>query len=431
MADPAAGDAFRWSALFQRCTDPLFVLNRRRQIVFVNGAWQTLTGLSSAEVRKAVCRRRPDAEPGSAEAVLHVLSPPREALEGRAVEVRRTLAGPDGRPRIWDVRFWPLRGDDGVAGILGTVRAEAPATGQPVLPEKLLSLRQRHAAWYGLDWLVGDSGIMGRLAAQVRLAAQTDSPVLLVGESGSGKRWLARTIHQESPGRERPFFDLACHRLPPQALAWALFGPPALAQRTGATLYLEEPGQLPRELQGRLCEIAADPARRGPRLLASAAADLTDAQTLEAFRCLLTAFTIQVPPLRERPGDLPLLAMRLLERAAADGTNPTLSDEAWELLRAYAWPGNLRELHAVLASAAARADGGKIEASHLPWYLRPTAAPVERTLPLDVILEQVERRLIQLALTLAKGNRSKAAELLAVWRPRLTRRMEALGIEGD
>ena len=73
-----------------------------------------------------------NAAPGSAEAVLHLLSPPREALEGRAVEVRRTLAGADGRPRVWDVRFWPLRGDDGVAGLLGTVRAAAVVAGQPV-----------------------------------------------------------------------------------------------------------------------------------------------------------------------------------------------------------------------------------------------------------------------------------------------------------
>jgi DNA-binding NtrC family response regulator len=130
---------------------------------------------------------------------------------------------------------------------------------------------------------------------------------------------------------------------------------------------------------------------------------------------------------------------QFLERASAAADRPVaaLTADAWELLRTYGWPGNLRELYAVLLSACLRASGSQIDASDLPAYLRlavrldrtvkPPAA-AERSLPLDQLLEQAERRLILLALQRAKGNKSRAAELLSIWRPRLLRRMEALGI---
>ena len=86
----------------------------------------------------------------------------------------------------------------------------------------------------------------------------------------------------------------------------------------------------------------------------------------------------------------------------------------------------MRELSAVLATAYQRAEGDRLDAGDLPWYLRPVAQVVERVLPLDAILEHVERRLIQLALAIAKGNKSKAADMLAIWRPRLLRRLEVL-----
>jgi DNA-binding NtrC family response regulator len=105
-------------------------------------------------------------------------------------------------------------------------------------------------------------------------------------------------------------------------------------------------------------------------------------------------------------------------------------------LRAYSWPGNLRELSAVLARAGAAASGPQIDADDLPAYVRlavkmdqTTDAAEERPLPLDSLLEKVERRLILNALKLAQGNKTRAAELLSIWRPRLLRRMEALGIK--
>ena len=431
---PPAEDEFRWTAWFQRSPQPLFVLSRRRQVLFVNRAWEALTGFRLADVRKRVCRRQRDAEPGSAEAILSALCPPREALAGRASQVRRSVAAAAG-PQWWDIGFWPLAGPEGILGILGKIApvAGAQAGGRQALPEKLAALRERQASRWRLGSLASDIPAMRLVQEQVRLAAQGRASVLLVWEPGTGKQWLARTIHQESAGRENPFFGLDCQHLSAGALAWALFGPPGVAQRPNATLYLQEPAALPRELQDRLCELVVQSGTR-PRLLGGfstdPAADVAAGRLLPEFHCLLGQLTIRLPPLRERRGDLPALVRMFLERVGtgSDKTVTDLSAEAWEQVRAHTWPGNLRELFGVLATACGRAKSDRLEVADLPWYLRTPAPLPERTVALDAIMEQVERRLIQVALVAAKGNKSRAAELLTIWRPRLLRRMEALGI---
>jgi DNA-binding NtrC family response regulator len=217
-----------------------------------------------------------------------------------------------------------------------------------------------------------------------------------------------------------------------------LLGPAGWMQRGGVTLYFREPAHLPRELQARLCEMLnTDSAQSLPRVLAGCstdpAADVSAGRLMDEWLCWLSPLTIVVPPLRERLADLPTLVERLLQRATSGSERPitTLAPEAWDMLRGYNWPGNLRELYSVLASACGRCQGEAVQATDLPWYLRPAAPVVERSLPLDKLLEQVERRLIQLALTMAKGNKSRAAEILGIWRPRLLRRIEMLGIVNE
>src|SRR5262249_26051584 len=158
--------------------------------------------------------------------------------------------------------------------------------------------------------------------------------------------------------------------------------------------------------------------------------------------CALGTLRLELPPLRNRPAaDLPWLVERLLERATgADsqppGSLPTLTPEAWELVYTYRWPGNLRELYTALAGACAHAAGGpapqRIDVADLPAYLRLAMVGGEKKpgkpLPLHSLLEQAERRLITLALRRTQGNKTKAADLLCIWRPLLLRRMQKLGI---
>ncbi|HEV3263345.1 MAG TPA: sigma 54-interacting transcriptional regulator [Gemmataceae bacterium] len=437
----------RWQSFFQRAAEPLFLLNRQRRILFVNTAWEALTGLAAAQARGLVCTRRAPAEPGPWDVLAGALAPPPEVLDGQFGRARRLVPAAADARHVWDIEYLPLRDDRGLLCILGKVAAVTVerAAQTALLPEPLVALRAQVAGRYGLDQLAGQVPALRRVADQVRLARQTRSPVLIVGEPGTGKQWLARTIHHQGTGGGT-FAALDCTGLPPQALAPVLFGDGGLARQEAAgMLYLKEPSRLPRDLQARLCDLlaaaSAPAATAGPRVAAGCCADpdqeVRAGRLLEELSCALGTLVIHMPPVRERQADLPGLVDRLLDRAnaAGEGRVTGLTPAAWDVVRAYPWPGNLRELYGVLAAARARAGGERIDAADLPAYLRlavslertPAPAPA-RSLPLDQILEQAERRLIVLALRLARGNKSRAADLLAIWRPRLHRRMEALGI---
>jgi DNA-binding NtrC family response regulator len=439
----AESDLFRWQALFQRVGEPFFLLDRQRRILFVNQEWEKLTGLKRAEVRGRRCRRRRQPEAGW-QTVAHSLAPPGDVLDGNPARVRRAAGAGRG---WWDVEFFPLMGDATVLTILGKVRAlstETQTDTAPV-PEKLLTLRERLADRYCVDAPFGELPALQRVADQVRLARQTRSAVLLVGAAGTGKHWTARAIHHRSVARERGFAAVDGARLPVPVLAALLFGPGGLTRPGGiGTLYLREPAALPREVQEQLVSLLADPAPDRPRVIAGTStdpeADIRAGRLLEELHARLATLVIALPTLRERLTDLPVLVARMLERTAARADKPHavagLTPEAWDAFRAYRWPGNLRELYSVLSTASARAGAERIDAAHLPAHLRQAVQlgqvadrPSERVLPLDTLLEQVERRLIQWALRAAGGNKSRAAELLSVWRPRLLRRMEALGIK--
>jgi len=307
----------------------------------------------------------------------------------------------------------------------------------PPLPEKSLALRERVARCFNFALVDGYSAEMRRVAAQVRLAVAVTTPVLLVGEAGTGKRTMARLIHFQSAARELSFAALDATRLPSSALATTLFG--ARGNRIG-TLYLKEPGCLPRELQAKLVELLSKADHSLPRLLAGCGDPVTEVcsgRLLAEFHTVLSPLTITIPPLRERRDDLLLLVERQLARANEDGERVVvgLSEDAWEVVHTYSWPGNLGELFGVLSSARERASGERITAADLPAALRVSchmaqtpSRPTDRPLPLDKLLEESERRLIQLALKKAGGNKGRAAELLGVFRQRLVRRMEALGL---
>ncbi len=435
----------RWQAFLQRSPEPLFLLNQERRLVFVNRAWEALVGLAQAEARLLRCTLKKPASPEDVweEVVRHVLCPPPEVLDGRAARRRRLLPANEPGRRWWDVEFLPFRNPAGRPCVLGKITPVAEETGAAAsdLSEKLASLRERVAGRHRLDLLPDALPSMRRLAEQVRLAARTRLPALLVGERGAGKRWLARAVHYLGPGCERGFAALDCARLPPPALADALFGAGGLLNRPGVgTLYLREPSGLPRELQARLAGWAADPGPDAPRLLAGcadAAADLRDGRLLDELHGAVSALVLPVPPLRERLADLPRLTEQLLADAdaAPDGEGPKrvagLAADAWAVVRAYSWPGNLRELAEVLASARGRAKGDRIAAADLPLYLRLPPAPAPpRPLPLKDLLEETERRLLLLALRLANGKTTRAAELLSVRREHLWRRLKALRLTG-
>jgi transcriptional regulator with AAA-type ATPase domain len=448
MAEPSSSPSsaeFRWQSFFRRTAEALYLLNRHRRVLFVNPAWERLTGLSAAAARGLICRRRAQlADPGTPEELAHLLCPPPEVLEGRPARTRRLIPGGDSGRRSWDIDFFPMSGEHGILGILAKITPvvveAAPA--RPPLPEKLLALRLRVAQRHDLEQIRSASPAMRRVAEQVRLASQHRTPVMMTGEAGTGKQWVARTIHYHGLTREQAFVPVDCAHRTAETLISLLFGDTGLLRRQGVGMvYLRQPSYLPRDCQGELCRWLLERPDSGPRLAGGFRVDpgeeVRAGRLLDELACALGTLTIHLPPLRERPDDFSGLVGRLIEELNI-GSERGLSGctpGAWDLLRAYSWPGNIRELHQALAAARAQAKGPRITEADLPAFIRlavnlgqTPAVDAEQQLGLDALLEQVERRLIQQALQRARGNKTQAASLLAIWRPRLLRRMEALGI---
>jgi DNA-binding NtrC family response regulator len=300
------------------------------------------------------------------------------------------------------------------------------------------------------------------LLEQVRLAADTSAPVLIVGAPGTGKRLVARAIHQMSAGRNQPLIPFDSEALPAEILERELFAAlkdsdprtldpshavperrPRLALGEGSTLLIREIFMLPRDLQARL----AGSLDSSIRLIGTTVLDPEIALSTERIRpdlyYALTTLVIRLHPLRDRLHELPLLAQHLLERANQRGgvQRTGFSPEALSGLLEYDWPGNLTELARVIDHAHAQGPGGRssITADDLPASIRGNLGaaylpppPLQHSLkPLDRILIEVEQQSIDHALRQARGNKSRAAELLGISRPRLYRRIKELNLPDD
>jgi transcriptional regulator with PAS, ATPase and Fis domain len=442
----------RLSRLFQQASDPLFLLDRRRRILFVNRAWERLTGFPAERVLGLECVPQGPSDRGSdgLVALADGLSPPPEALAGRVAVGAVGIIDASGE-RLWRrIEFSPLC--DGLGApiaFLGWVRGagattEAPDSESVRLRAELGQLRDRLRQRYGFDSLIGAGAAHRRLLDQLTAAAATRVPVLILGEPGTGRRLAARTIHQRSDQAGAPLLLFDCAALPPEVLQRELFperdGPGSPGRSPlpeAATLLLTEIIDLPRDLQARLGGLLDG----AIRLIATSAVDPDQARRQDRLRpelyYALTTLVIRLAPLRDRLEDLPLLAQHFLERANArsDHRLTGMDPDALSVLASYDWPGNLRELARVVDAAHSQASGEVIRAADLPATIRghlgaahnPPPLPPAVT-PLDDTLTQVERRLIERALQLARHNKSRAAELLEISRPRLYRRIKELNI---
>jgi len=293
--------------------------------------------------------------------------------------------------------------------------------------------------------IVGESAVMLEVYRGVARAASLDVPVLLVGEAGTGKELFARVIHERSGRAGGPFVAVNLAAIPGHLLEAELFGgsPGAepgklgwIGRAQGGTLYLEELGALPGSLQTRLQRLVqpgrpAVSAGADVRVIAASDVDLQDAVLRQRFRGeLYYAFAgmrIDVPPLRERGDDVRLIARHLLRELAgeAKGSVRDIDASALDVLQRYTWPGNIRQLRAVLARALAIADAPILRVSHLPpEIVEPAVARSSR--PGEFMpLAELERRHIQEALKLTGGHLGQAARLLGIHRNTLRRKLEA------
>ncbi len=437
----------------QQAREPVFWLNGDLKLVWVNRAWEELTGHGADSVIGMVCRAHGPSTSGGLPALGGSFYPPPEALAGRPSSTRTLIVHASGERRWRRVEFWPFHNEKGeLSVLLGLVREpEEPAVAIESdahrLRVELMEARERLLARHGIDALIGRGPAHRRLLEQIKAAPASSAPVLIVGEAGTGKRLVARLIHELSPRPPAPLVLLDTSALPVEALERELFGQHGdthghdrLSLPEGATLLLGDALSLPRDLQTRLVHTLDG----NVRLIATSITDPDEARAAERLRSdlyyALTTFVIKLSPLRERLDELELLAEHFLERANQRGGRQRsgFSAEALRALMAYDWPGNLHELARIINDAHGRGDRDTIDLIDLPAaicgnlgaaYLPPTAPPT--IAPLDELLTQVERRLIESALARARHNKSRAADLLGISRPRLYRRIKELEIPDD
>ncbi len=416
-----------FAALFQHSTRAIFVLDRSRRVQYANAAWEALAKCPVAEALGRACVRS-----GRVEPVFRAMAPPAEARDGAIARVRRPATGAKGGPPWWDVTFVPLTMADGAAGFLGAIDVAQPTEPIPArkTPPAVGAVRARQAARFSFDLYAGESADARHFQTRMRLAARSTEPVWIVGEPGSGRETLARVVHHHSPGREKAFVACECRGVQPYLLDGLLFGIAGIATAGQVgTLFLKHPAALPRDAQQRILDwlrIAPHPPRLVCAAAESASAGVRAGALLEEFQAEQSTIELTLPPLRERWDELPRIVDRMGFALAAD--TPAI-------LAAHDWPGHLRELHETLAEAALRAGDDQIAAEHLPRYLRERARlgapapPAGRTMPLDELLEAIERRAIESALRKCDGNQTDAAARLGIFRTRLGRRIEALKIK--
>ncbi|MGZ7081145.1 MAG: sigma-54 dependent transcriptional regulator, partial [Thermoanaerobaculia bacterium] len=317
---------------------------------------------------------------------------------------------------------------------------------------------------YAYSNIIGKSEIMRKVFDLIRLAAPSRSNILIVGESGTGKELVAKAIHHASPRARNAFVTVNSGSLPPELLESSLFGhmkgafTGAIASKRGlfevadgGSIFLDEIGNINLETQAKLLRViqekefmrlgSVETVKVDVRIIAASNADLQKLMRESHFRedlfYRLNVITIQLPPLRRRREDIPLLVSHFLDKYAEENKRKVreVTPDAMRILMDHPWPGNVRELENAIERAVVLCTGDRIGPDLLPDYLR---YPVETEQPAMVVpadglslkdaVSRYERAMIVQSLEMANGVQKRAAELLQLKPSTLNEMMKRLGI---
>jgi DNA-binding NtrC family response regulator len=411
-----------------------------------------------------------------------------ESLQARApdVIVARFDAESDGQPgRLIDairrhapdagllaINAGELPDAKGVAQVI-----EAPATASTTeLGERVAQLASKAVArredrllrqsvashpYEVFEGLVGDSPKMRHIIERIQRIASRDAKlsVLILGETGTGKDLIAEAIHRRSPRAKKPFVAVNCAAFSESLLESQLFGhvkgaftgafsdqKGLFAAADGGTIFLDEIGEMPKHLQAKLLRVlekrefmplgSTEIRRVDVRIIAATNVDLHQKLESGEFRRdlyhRLHQWEIQVPPLRERRQDIPLLAHHFLAQAVAsnEGGATGFSSQAMQALTRYLWPGNIRELRNLVEVLAVDVEGRQIELEDLPERVRGSRelATVGGPAFVGLTMAQVERMMIEKTLEYTEGNREQAAKMLGIGTRTLYRKLKEFGL---
>ena len=327
------------------------------------------------------------------------------------------------------------------------------------LRQEVTELKRQVQSQKRVPLLVGKSPQIEALRKNIERIAPTDATVLILGETGTGKELVAKAIHHLSPRAEKRFLAINCGAFSEELLANELFGHEReaftgargvkkglLEVAPGGTILLDEIGDMPLSMQVKLLRVLQEKTliRVGGtteipvdlRILAATNKDLKGEVERGAFRqdlyYRINVVTLQVPPLTERKDDIPLLCRHFLQKfAEAQGKQiDRISPEVMELLLNYQFPGNIRELENIMERAVTLSQGPAIELRHLPLDFQQPHFQVQRHQKREhLTLEENEKDYIAWVVKQVNGNKTKAAEILAIDRVSLWRKMKRYGLE--
>jgi PAS domain S-box-containing protein len=432
-------------AILESIGEGVFTVDVDWRITEINRAAEQITGFdrpkvlgkSCAEVfRGAACTRN---------------CPLRRAIEtGQNIfDFETEIVSRSGRPIPVSVSTALLRDEEGE--IMGGVEVFRDLS---ALRQLTAELRER----YGFGGIVGRNPALEKVYELIAAVKDTSATVLIQGETGTGKELVARAIHYNSPRRDRPFIKVSCAAVPETLLESELFGyergafTGAMKTKPGrfelahhGTIFLDEIGDIPKSIQAKLLRVLEEQRfeRLGGtrtievdvRILAATNKDLGAAVRQGDFRddlyYRLNVVTIQLPPLRERMDDLPLLIEHFLKHfnQIFGKRIRSISPKAMECLLDYPWPGNIRELEHALEHAFIRGQGSVIKLEHLPESIsQPGPELITRVIDLEHPLPELERALILELLRRFRGDRAQTATHLGISRTTLWRKMKRYGL---
>ncbi|MCA8980520.1 MAG: sigma 54-interacting transcriptional regulator [Planctomycetes bacterium] len=434
--------------------DGLFTVDAQGRFVSWSAGAERITGYSEDDVRGRPCELLEGENCKGFASLRDVLADPTGAGDGIMNQECKVLSK-DGHERYLNGNVRLLFEYGQVAGAVGTF---TDLTSFVLAHQRLHQLEDTERA-RGLGPLVGESPPMQDVFRRIRLAGRTEVTVLIRGESGTGKELCARAIHDASERANRPFVAINCAAIPEALLESELFGhkrgaftgavrdhPGLFRAADGGTLFLDEIGELSPHLQLKLLRVletrhvlavgAETDSLVDVRLITATHRDLEarvrEGELREDFFYRIRVFEIEMPPLRERVQDLPLLVDHLLaEFTERHGRKLRgVANDAMQRLRAHSWPGNVRELRNVLEHAVVTAGGDRIGLLDLPREIRrprtSAAEPLERPL---TEREQAEARRIRAALEAEGWHRQRAAERLSTSRMTLWKKIKRYRLE--
>ena len=307
--------------------------------------------------------------------------------------------------------------------------------------------------------IIGDSRVMRGLLRRVQMVAPTDSTVLILGESGTGKELVASSIHRNSRRNQNPFIKLNCVAIPPDLLESELFGhekgaftgatarkPGKFELAHGGTIFLDEIGDMPLGLQAKILRVIQEKefdrvggtrtVQVDVRLICATNKNLPQMVAEGTFRedlyYRINVFALQLPALRERKEDIPLLVDDFLSRTSPE---VRISSPALQMMIGYAWPGNVRELQNTVERAAVLSQGQEIVVNHLPETITQLFQNAfienedDKDLSIDDKLKEIEKGMIIDALKKTKGIQIRAAELMGINQRSLWHRIKKYQID--